>query len=490
MVIGIDEYRDPQIPKLKYAVADARAIGEELERRGYEVKLLLNGEATERAINTELRTKLRQRTGKDDRVVVYYAGHGQDDKVEDSRTMGYLLPVDGELENIPGTGISMGVVKELADALSAKHVLFLVDACYGGVAGQQTRALPRTSEAYVKQITRERGRQLITAGGADQEALEASEGGHGLFTAFLLKGLTEGLADLNDDGIIPASELYTYLDSRVFSEAQMRGHQQRPEIWTLSSEKGEFVFFATAHGRPTVDQSGVQSPTPEAYAPSVDRPRRRFDSLSSSVNDALSPSSQDVARLPPQRTPGSADIPGRREQELIVVNDVVLDEGWIEAFREAGLQSLTGGRYWFDEISGLWGREGEPPSGKSSLKKYDRFGRVSSEKLLGFIKKKETFPGNLKADASRGATRVFINGRELPEIEVQEMRVYLPTLSSGRYRLDREGYFGPEGQELNTVTAMNLNRLKEAQLSGGSIQTRPYPAFPSPYRTYPHPYGR
>nr|MBI3612803.1 hypothetical protein [Nitrospirota bacterium] len=66
--------------------------------------------------------------------------------------------------------------------------------------------------------------------------------GHSVFTYYLLEGL-KGLADLNDDGIIPASELYSYLDGRVFSAAQMKGHTQRPELWSLAAEKGEFVFI-------------------------------------------------------------------------------------------------------------------------------------------------------------------------------------------------------------------------------------------------------
>ncbi len=37
VVIGIDEYRDPKIRRLNYAVADAQAVAEELERRGYQV---------------------------------------------------------------------------------------------------------------------------------------------------------------------------------------------------------------------------------------------------------------------------------------------------------------------------------------------------------------------------------------------------------------------------------------------------------------------
>ena len=86
--------------------------------------------------------------------------------------MGYLLPVDGEVDDFAGTGISMGLIKELADALPSKHVLFVVDSCYGGIAAQSFRSTTqsKTTADYIRLITRERGRQIITAGGADQEA--------------------------------------------------------------------------------------------------------------------------------------------------------------------------------------------------------------------------------------------------------------------------------------------------------------------------------
>lgn len=186
-------------------------------------------------------------------MVIFYAGHGETKTARGGKTMGYLLPVEGQMGALGETGVSMGRIKELADALPSKQVLFLVDVCYGGIAGQQFRStLPPMSVAYLKQITRERGRQLITAGGSDQQAMESPEWGHSVFTYYLLEGLGKGHADLNDDGIIPASELYSYLDSRVFSAAQMKGHTQRPELWSLAAEKGEFVFIPSKKDSPAI----------------------------------------------------------------------------------------------------------------------------------------------------------------------------------------------------------------------------------------------
>jgi len=245
VVIGIDDYE--KAPRLKYAVADAKAMAGVLRQQGFQVVELYNRQATRGAIEGELSDKLVDRVGEQDRVVIFYAGHGETKTAKGGKTMGYLLPVEAQQGALGQSAMSMGRIKELADALPSKQVLFLVDVCYGGVAGQQFRStLPPMTVAYLRQITRERGRQLITAGGPDQQAMESPEWGHSVFTYYLLEGLGKGLADLNEDGIVPASELYSYLDSRVFSAAQMKGHVQRPELWSLAAEKGEFVFIPHA----------------------------------------------------------------------------------------------------------------------------------------------------------------------------------------------------------------------------------------------------
>ena len=241
VVIGIDDYE--RVRRLTYAVEDAKSVAEMLAQRGFTVTTLYDKAATRRAILRELGDQLLEKVGEHDRVVVFFAGHGETRKLKGGKQLGYLLPVQGEQEGLSETAIDMGAIRNLADALPAKHVLFIMDVCYGGVAGQQFRDLPSVSEAYLKQITRERGRQLITAGGADQRAMEGPEWGHSVFTFYLLEGIGKGLADLNHDGIIPVSELYSYIDSRVFAAAQLRGHEQRPELWAMAAEKGEFVFF-------------------------------------------------------------------------------------------------------------------------------------------------------------------------------------------------------------------------------------------------------
>ena len=258
VVVGIDDYK--KVRRLKYAVKDAKGISQILRKQGFHVKTLFNDQATRHAILKELGSNLIKKVKPEDRVLVFYAGHGETWGVTKDRNMGYLIPVEGQSDSLVATGISMGHIRELTNILPARHVLFLMDVCYGGIAGQQFRSISPLTESYIKVITREQGRQLITAGGADQQAIEGPVWGHSVFTYYLLEGLGKGLADLNDDGIIPASELYTYLDQRVYTAAQLTGHTQRPELWSLSAEKGEFVFL----GQTKTDQKATSRTVPTA----------------------------------------------------------------------------------------------------------------------------------------------------------------------------------------------------------------------------------
>ncbi|TAJ08876.1 MAG: hypothetical protein EPO61_08200 [Nitrospirae bacterium] len=301
VVIGINEYQH-NIPKLRYAVADAQAIGEELERRGFTVIRLLNQQATGERIRAVLGDELPARMKPEDRLLVFYAGHGETRTISGGQPMGYLLPVDAYRERLHGTAINMAEIRNLAALLPSKHVLFLVDVCYGGIAGQQFRSLPPQTESYLKQITKEPGRQLITAGGAGQQVVEGPQWGHSVFTYFILKGLKDGLADLNQDGVIPASELYAYLDGRVPAESE---GQQRPELWALSSEKGEFVFFAPSAKAPAIAEAPTR--VPALPADEVAAMKKRMEEMERKLAEQAKPAqpskSVDVARARPYEQP-------------------------------------------------------------------------------------------------------------------------------------------------------------------------------------------
>ena len=241
LIIGINNYK--HMPKLNYAVNDAISIKEMLmssyDYKESNIKLILDDEATKDNI-LEGFHELLQSAKEKDRVLIFYAGHGETMPMPSGGDMGYLLPVDGDPEKLFVTSLPMNRLYDIAQLSYAKHILYLVDACYGGLALSATRGLKKSVPNYLSKITREKGRQIITAGGKDEQVLERSEWGHSAFTKNLLTGLGKQSADIDGDGVITADELGGFLAERVFTET---GGYHTPQTGRIGTEQGEFIFF-------------------------------------------------------------------------------------------------------------------------------------------------------------------------------------------------------------------------------------------------------
>ena len=69
----------------------------------------------------------------------------------------------------------------------SKHMLFLIDACYGGLAATGARGLSSTTPNFIDKITNDKSRQIITAGGRGEQVIEKAEWGHSAFTMNLIR---------------------------------------------------------------------------------------------------------------------------------------------------------------------------------------------------------------------------------------------------------------------------------------------------------------
>ena len=244
VIIGINDYK--HMPKLNYAVNDAVAIKEMLMSKYNfkedHIKLILNEEATKDKI-TQGFHQLLQKSKEKDRVVVFYAGHGETYTLPSGGEMGYLVPVDGDPEELYLTSIPMSELYDIAQMSYAKHILYLVDACYSGLALASKRGLEKSTPNFLKKITSEKGRQIITAGGKDEQVIERSEWGHSAFTKNLLAGLGQSVADIDDDGVITTNELGRFMSERVYNETD---GLHTPQTGRIGTEMGEFIFFNSA----------------------------------------------------------------------------------------------------------------------------------------------------------------------------------------------------------------------------------------------------
>ena len=243
LIIGINDYEN--VPDLHYAVEDALAIKNmlinEFNFSRNNVRVLIDKEATQSNINREM-SKLLKSADVNDRVVFYFAGHGETEALglEEVAT-GFLMPSDADVENLYFSAIPMEDLRNVSKFSKAKHMLFLVDACYSGLAAVNTRGLSTNSPNYIDKITRENARQIITAGQKDEKVLEKDEWEHSAFTKNLISGLKDKKANSNGDDFITASELGFYLQEKVSLDTE---NSQTPQVKRLTTHEGEMIFLS------------------------------------------------------------------------------------------------------------------------------------------------------------------------------------------------------------------------------------------------------
>jgi uncharacterized caspase-like protein len=243
VVIGVGEYENKSVPKLRFSDADAEAMYRLLTTRaGYEREnvLLLTDKAPEKptlhSIRLALGDFLPRKTSRDDMVLIYYAGYGAPDvdatRKDADGLAKYLIPRNVQPDSLRKTAFPMDEIPGMLARVPAERVVLLLDASYAGAPGGRTFAPSNAqsrslSDQFLERIAKSRGRLVITASGPNEVALEPADLGHGLFTYYLLEGLS-GKADRNGDGVVTLSELYPYVEDQVERRARAAGGRQRP----------------------------------------------------------------------------------------------------------------------------------------------------------------------------------------------------------------------------------------------------------------------
>jgi len=142
----------------------------------------------------------------------------------------------------------------------------------------------------------------------------------------------------------------------------------------------------------------------------------------------------------------AAPAAGPSAARNVVINRSRLTDKQVAALEKSSKVRVLDGAYWYDKACGAWGLEGGP--------------------TLGFILAGLEVGGALRADASGGRTGVFVNGRELPAMDVAGLQE-IAVLDPGRYWVNALGFCGHEG---NPIPIMNLAVLAQAARakSGGT----------------------
>lgn len=235
VVVGISDYRDPKIPDLKYADADAQAFYDFITAPAggsfykENVLLLKNDRATLKNVKLALTSFLKKATDTDF-VIIFMACHGQPEPDRPDNL--YLLMHDTELASLAATGYLMeNVNADMKRYISSKRLVLFADACHStGLAGSDigVRGVSNIIHLALSTLkTTREGWGIMTAGRAGEISMESDRwgGGHGAFTYYLLEGL-KGKADEegNKNGIVTLAEAFDFLEDKVKRATQNAQH--------------------------------------------------------------------------------------------------------------------------------------------------------------------------------------------------------------------------------------------------------------------------
>ncbi|KIM25682.1 hypothetical protein M408DRAFT_331034 [Serendipita vermifera MAFF 305830] len=294
LIIGINEYKTPEIANLSGAVGDAKAIKSYLETSlgvpATQIQTLYDSEATRDAIVQALRTlKTDPRIEKGDPILIFYSGHGGTGKTPagweaGSSEIQILLSHDAGCEDkgrricgIPDR--TMGVLLEQIAKEKGNNITVIFDCCHSGSLTRSERArlvrgvkikfeIPSdldkdilgghrgaaVQEKYLQ--SRLSSHVLLAACGEKEYAREGITDDRGEFTLALLNTLASVGADK-----VTYTDLIQRLPNLVDQNPQCVGHNQgrvlfnskapdqRRQLYVVRVDNGICILEAgAAHG--------------------------------------------------------------------------------------------------------------------------------------------------------------------------------------------------------------------------------------------------
>lgn len=254
LVIGESDYANgwDKLSGVKTDVAEVRSA---LERQDFKVETEINLTAEQFKTRVD-RFISDYGYGANNRLLIYFAGHGHTQKSADGRDLGYIIPVDAPLPEKDDIGfrrkaVSMDAIQAFARQIESKHALFIFDSCFSGkLISRDKITIPPVIEENVAYPVR----QFITAGAANQSVPDDS-----IFRKAFVRGI-DGEADRNSDGYITGSELADYLKEKVINASDRAQTPQYGKIRDIDLDKGDIVFFSPLSKRET---SASVSPIPK-----------------------------------------------------------------------------------------------------------------------------------------------------------------------------------------------------------------------------------
>ena len=225
LLIGINEYQDPQLPNLDQPVHDAESIYNVLVSQylfdPQNVMLLKN--VTRSDINDAL-DLLAQKITPADNLLIFYAGHGYWDE---KANIGYWLPSDAK-RNLKADWFRNSTLCDYIMEINSRHTLLITDACFGGSIFK-TRSISLEVPKAIQMLYELPSRKAMTSGTITEVPDRSS------FVKYLVERLYE-----NKEKCISSEQLFASFRIAVINNSDVI--PQYGEIKNVGDQGGDFIF--------------------------------------------------------------------------------------------------------------------------------------------------------------------------------------------------------------------------------------------------------
>lgn len=225
LLIGIEDYADPNLEDLDNPIRDAEELYHALTANyTFEednVKILKNPNRTQIIRELDL---LRSRITSSDNLLIFYAGHGYYDEQAE---VGYWLPADATRETTADWFPNSTLVNHLK-AINSKHTLLITDACFAGSIFKSRAA--SMQEVVYERIYEIPSRKAMTSGTLTEVPDESA------FIKYLIQHLND-----NTETYLSSEELFSGMKRAVISNSNVL--PRYGDIQNVGNQGGDFIFL-------------------------------------------------------------------------------------------------------------------------------------------------------------------------------------------------------------------------------------------------------
>lgn len=260
ILIGVNRYKDPILPPLKYAeknVVDLSRVLVDPSAGRFapdHVQSITGGGASKARFNELVETWLYKKVLPADMVVVYASTH-----VADNPSTGEaFLCLRDSMANDPATGVPLlDFFKQVKQRTQANNILVLLDTSYGGTAAADDKTLKALSDMGVS---------VIAATNIGGQSYEDATTQNSFFTQQLMEGIKAG------GGQLPLKTVATHIKDTVSTKVQQSLNKAQTPVFLPASHltddqlspigiepKAQSQAAAFGFGHP-VDQLGLTRP--------------------------------------------------------------------------------------------------------------------------------------------------------------------------------------------------------------------------------------